>query len=278
MMKTPITYYGGKQLMLNDILPLIEVKHNVYTEVFFGGGSVFFAKRPSLTETINDNNGMVVNFYECIKLHYHQLKPLIEASLVCREQWRRATDIYKNPASADKIQRAWAFWFAANFSFASKPTGGLKYSNYQYFSVPKLMSRKKKDFNDMLLQRIENTVIENKQAVDILKSRNTKDALHYIDPPYPGTDQGHYAGYSMDEFIQLLDMCSKLKGKFVLSSYRYPALEEFAKAQGWHQIEIKKRGLAGNGMHKKTTTRIEVLTMNYTPSAERLNLFDKNAA
>lgn len=44
-MKTPITYYGGKQGMLKDILPLIP-EHNTYTEAFARGAVVLFAKKP----------------------------------------------------------------------------------------------------------------------------------------------------------------------------------------------------------------------------------------
>ena len=54
-MKTPITYYGGKQSMLSIILPMIP-EHNLYCEPFFGGGAVFFAKEPSKIEVINDTN------------------------------------------------------------------------------------------------------------------------------------------------------------------------------------------------------------------------------
>ena len=271
-MRTPITYYGGKQLMLPHILPLLEINHTVYTEVFFGGGAVFFAKRPSQTETINDNNGMVVNFYECVKLHFKKLRPLIMASLVSRDQWRRATNIYKNPDAFDKIQRAWAFWFATNFSFASKPTGGLKYSNHQHFSTPRLMLRKKSDFMDGLLERIENTTIENKDASVVLRARNVKEALHYIDPPYPESDQGHYSGFSMENFTDLLKVCSELKGKFILSSYGYPQLDQYCKENGWHQHEIKKPSMS-NSKYKGKNVRIEVLTMNFEPAARKLLLF-----
>jgi len=34
ILKTPISYYGGKQNMLKDILPLIP-EHNIYVEPFF---------------------------------------------------------------------------------------------------------------------------------------------------------------------------------------------------------------------------------------------------
>ena len=43
MPKTPITYYGGKLNLIKQILPLIP-KHRIYTEAFFGGGAIFFAK------------------------------------------------------------------------------------------------------------------------------------------------------------------------------------------------------------------------------------------
>ena len=44
-MKTPISYYGGKQTMLKHILPLIP-DHKLYTEAFCGGAAVLFAKKP----------------------------------------------------------------------------------------------------------------------------------------------------------------------------------------------------------------------------------------
>jgi DNA adenine methylase len=61
-MKTPISYYGGKQSMLKHILPLIP-EHKIYVEPFFGGGAVFFGKEPSKVEVINDYNSNVVVFY-----------------------------------------------------------------------------------------------------------------------------------------------------------------------------------------------------------------------
>jgi DNA adenine methylase len=54
-MKTPITYYGGKQTLLKYLLPLIP-QHKMYCEPFFGGGAVFFAKPKSEVEVINDIN------------------------------------------------------------------------------------------------------------------------------------------------------------------------------------------------------------------------------
>ena len=60
-MKTPISYYGGKQTLLKHILPLIP-EHALYTEAFCGGCAVLFAKEPAKCEVINDINTELVNF------------------------------------------------------------------------------------------------------------------------------------------------------------------------------------------------------------------------
>lgn len=69
--------------MLHEIIPLIP-KHEVYTETFFGGGSVFFRKEPAKNETINDRLDMVINFYTILKTQYRSLKNLIDSSLLSR--------------------------------------------------------------------------------------------------------------------------------------------------------------------------------------------------
>lgn len=62
-MKTPITYYGGKQQMASTILAMIP-SHKIYCEPFFGGGAVFFAKGASFLEVINDKNDLLVGIQD----------------------------------------------------------------------------------------------------------------------------------------------------------------------------------------------------------------------
>ena len=42
-MKTPISYYGGKQQLASKIVSLFP-EHKIYCEPFIGGAAVFFAK------------------------------------------------------------------------------------------------------------------------------------------------------------------------------------------------------------------------------------------
>ena len=54
-MRTPITYYGGKQRIAPEIISMLPA-HKVYVEPFFGGGAVFFRKPKAGIEVINDHS------------------------------------------------------------------------------------------------------------------------------------------------------------------------------------------------------------------------------
>lgn len=261
-MKSPIIYYGGKSSMLTNILPLIP-PHKVYTEVFFGGGSVFWAKKPSFNETINDKLDIVVNFYQVLKLQFDALWPLIDASCYSRTLHRQATSIVMGKIKADTVKRAWAFWFSSNHSYGCKLGAGFKYSNQQNQVPPQVMVNNKKAFTKLLQHRIEGCSIENKDALEVLISRNVADAFHYLDPPYPGADQGHYRGYTWEEYHALLTLCETLKGRFMLSNYNSPMLDEFIQRNGWWKKEYK---INNKGMRRNDAAKVEVLVCNYVPT------------
>ena len=84
VMKTPISYYGGKQSMLKYILPLIP-EHEIYTEAFCGGAAVLFAKVPVKSEVINDLNMDLTNFYWIAQTNYSELKFEINKTLHSRD-------------------------------------------------------------------------------------------------------------------------------------------------------------------------------------------------
>lgn len=260
-MKSPITYYGGKTNMLPNILPIIP-EHEVYTEVFFGGGAVYWAKKKCKNETINDKLDIVVNFYEQLKINFKKLNVLIQASCFSRTQHTRALFMIRNKQMFDKLQLAWAFWMCSNFSYGCKIGGGIKFSNDQSILPPRVMKNYKREFTEVLVNRIEECHIENNDALKVLQSRNVSKAFHYIDPPYAGADQGHYAGYKWEEYEQLLNMCEKLKGNFILSNYNSPMLDAYVEKNGWWKSDF---GYNNKGMRKDDMKKTEVLVANFIP-------------
>jgi DNA adenine methylase len=139
----------------------------------------------------------------------------------------------------------------------NKLTGGYGYSRTGNGYSGKVKN-KQDDFTAEYADRLRRAQIECYDALKIIQSRDTDDAFFYLDPPYVGTDQGHYDGYTQEDFDALLSLLAKIKGKFLLSSYRNKALAAFTKRYKWHTRELKMYKPMTPG-HKK----VEVLTANY---------------
>lgn len=68
-MKTPISYYGGKQQLASKIVSLFP-EHKIYCEPFTGGAAVFFAKPQAQAEIINDINSEVSISTKCSSMTF----------------------------------------------------------------------------------------------------------------------------------------------------------------------------------------------------------------
>ncbi len=249
--------------------------HDCYTETFFGGGTLFWSKDAVKNETINDRMDIVINFYRVLRTKFNKLKVLIDATLIGRTVHAEAVAILRSAMrgtpAADPVRLAWAFWVGTNFAYSNKIGGGYKYSNHMSVSVPATLKKRKTDFTELLVARIENAYIENDDAIKILESRNVPSAFHYLDPPYCGSDMGHYSGYTWYDYECLLAWCAdNCKGKFLLSNYNSELLTEFIKVHGWYKKEITHRIKAPR---KSGSAKVEVLVSNYATPCGTLNLF-----
>jgi len=259
--KTPISYYGGKVLMLKHILPIIP-EHEIYVEPFFGGGAVYWAKEPVKCEVINDVNMNIVNFYEVLKHNYFDLKRKVDATLHSRETYKKAMIIYDCPwlFPEDEVVRAWAFWVVTNQGFACK-IGSWGYDKAKRANT---IANKVERFKEELSDRLRFTQIEQNKAHKVIASRDSENTFVYADPPYIDTVQGHYGGYTEDHFRRDLEALANMKGKFLLSSYPSDILNEFIEKHGWKTMSVDKMLSASNGSKlTKRKRKTEVLTMNY---------------
>ena len=257
-MKTPITYYGGKQTMLKYIIPVLP-EHRIYTESFFGGGAVLFAKPQSHIEVVNDLNGEMINFYTVLKTKYNELKYEVDTTLHSREQHTKAQIVYTYPDMFTDVKRAWAIWTLASQSFSSSLTGGWGYDNSTN-STSKRLNNKRLAFDVDISKRLETVQIERNDALKVILSRDAIDTFHYIDPPYYNACMGHYGGYQERDFDDLLYLLGTIKGKFLLSSYPSELLKKYTKQNGWQTFNVEKK-VAVTGKTSKMKT--EVLTANY---------------
>lgn len=260
-MKTPITYYGGKQSLAKKIISLFP-KHHLYCEPFAGGLAVLFAKEKSAVEVVNDKDWRVVNFFKVLKTKYDELNKLVQETPHSRSCHEKASHIMNNPLIFSDVERAWAVWASCNMGFGSMIDASWGYARKKNSCELKL-NNKRADFPQELSHRLDVVQIECRDAVKVIKSRDTETSFFYIDPPYINTDCGHYAGYTEANFRELLITLTEIKGKFLLSSFPSDILNEFIKKNSWKTIEIDKP-LCMSAKTNSGKRKIEVLTANYS--------------
>lgn len=268
-MRPPLTYWGGKQMLLSHILPLIP-SHQAYVEPFAGGAAVFFAKTPAKVNILNDTHAEVVNFYQVLKSPRlrRRLMAKLEATPYSRKLYLRAIDIFFSPQDRTKIERAWALFTACGQAFNARLTPS--------WSVSSTISRagawqrkinltQSKEMGTLLSQ----AQIDNRDACDVIRMAKP-DSFIYADPPYVGANQGHYSGYDYTHFEALLKALEKTEAKFMLSSYPSELLQLYSERNQWITKKIIcPHNSSPRRINGKRTQKTEVLTMNYTPPTKK---------
>lgn len=265
-LKTPISYYGGKAQLLSRLLPFVPT-HTTYCEPFFGGGALFFAKEPSKIEIVNDTNKQLVNFYRVAKRQFLALKNEIDATLYSEEQYQRARRIYFNKEESSDVLRAWALFVLSHQTFLHILDNEWTYSKSR--DVATTFNNKKLQFDERYVSRLEKTQIFCRDAVKVIRAMDSPDTFCFLDPPYVGTDCGHYVGYTNRDLESLMEVCQGLKGKFLLSNFPSQIISEYAQRNAWYQVEYFMHSPAKHAM------KTEVFTMNFTPSKEMLSRLPK---
>lgn len=260
IMRTPITYYGGKQKLVPTILPLIP-KHTLYCEMFAGGAAVFFAKPQSEIEVLNDTNKELINFYSVMQNRFAELEKHVAVTLHSRRLHRDAQVVYDSPHLFDEVKRAWAVWALSTQSFSAKLNGSFGYDKSRNTTTKKITNRRN-EFTQEYAERLQNVQLECADALYIIQSRDTKETFFYVDPPYFNSDCGHYDGYTEADFEALLSGLQGVKGKFLLSCYPSALLAKYIKQNGWYS-QCYEQGVSVNAKSGYLKRKWEMLVANY---------------
>jgi len=273
-MKPLFGYYGGKQRMVPNLLPLLP-RHTVYVEPFCGGAALFWAK-PQRTdgrnyrEVLNDKNGQLVNLYRVMQ-NEATAKALIHKLVFtpyARAEHAKAMAIYKNGSDCP-IESAWAFYVNVNMSFAHKLNGGWGFSIFGGNQASAFANRLTQLAGQF--ERLNGVHIEQRDAIEIIKQWDSPQTLFYCDPPYPGTNQGHYAGYTHDDFLQLVEALDQCEGSFLLSNYDQPGIPSH-----WERFEFKATMYAKGNTGHGGEARRQKLTRDNTERTEVVWRMDRS--
>lgn len=262
--KTPLVYYGGKQRIADWICSMMP-KHRIYCEPFFGGGAVFFTKAPSFLEVINDKNECLVNFYLQIQNNFEELAAKIDTTLHSEAMYLRARQIYNGVIKVDNIEKAVATWLVFTQSRLASATAGWRYDNGtdgSHYGIVELHNRQ--NFCPWLQKRLSKVQISCRDAIRVIRDRDTEDTFFYLDPPYPGANQGHYGGYTFNDLENLLHCLQDIKGKFALSNYPSTLIDHYAQLMDWniYTMTMKKDSVM---TRQKGAKKVEILVTNYIP-------------
>ncbi len=219
---TPVTpavpaapYIGGKRVLSKTIIAKINATpHEGYAEGFVGMGGVFLRRdlQPRM-EVINDISGDVANLFRILQRHYPQFMETLRFQITSRREFERLSKV--DPSTLTDLERAARFLYLQRTAFGGKVAG-------QNFGVTMTGAR----FNLLKLapqleaihERMAGVVIEQLPWRKFIERYDRPGMLFYLDPPYWGNEADYGANvFSREEFAEMAEVLSRIKGRFILS-------------------------------------------------------------
>lgn len=282
MPATVIKCHGGKGYLARRIIDLMP-PHTRYLEAYAGGLSVLMAKDPfaysadGCAEWVCDTNGDLIAFWQCMAspVLFEQFKRVAEALPVSEGLFHASREALKRwvggeNAAPSVVARAIAFFVTARQSRQGlgvsylTPTSRTRRGMNEHVSawltavdgLPEVFAR---------MRRVE---VKQSKALDVLRELDGPDLVAYFDPPYlPSTrsSDGEYGIHEMNpsDYLEMLQVLSKMQGRFILSGYASELYGRFAEEHGWHRVTFELPNNASGAKMKERKT--ECLWMNYEP-------------
>lgn len=259
-MKAILKYPGAKWKVADWILGYIP-EHKVYCEPFFGSGAVFFKKKPSYIETINDIDENIVNLFEVCREHPEELAAKMRMTPFSRKEFENCYDL----TVADKVERARRTLVRYHQSFGTTNSSKKSWRNVQTYGGPRVATV----WNylpDTILEcceRLKNAQIECIDAIKLCERYNSPDTLIYCDPPYLQSlrkKNMYHHEMTEEQHIELLQVLLASKSKVIISGYESELYDSMLR--DWYRVQ--KPTTVQMGLH-----RTETLWMNFEPEVKR---------
>ena len=281
-----ISYIGGKYRIGKWIGNFIPKDIKVYGEAFGGAFWVYLRNEINAKEVYyNDFNKFMVNVFAS-STKYNELGKFIlgkNGKLEKPETWehyppqkeelfnqflKEIFEIEKNDMGYDVPNFDIAIKYVYLLTQVFSGTGikeNSKMIDLKGKYKSKFEAYVKRLFNKEFQKKLDKIIgLYNLDFEDFVKKIDSKDTFIYFDPPYYNTEN-YYSFHNFDknQHLRLAKVLKNMKGKFALSYYEFPELEEwFPKNKyRWETKEFAKAAAAKKG--QKQNKGREVLIMNY---------------
>lgn len=236
-MRTPLTYYGGKQRLAAQIVPLMPA-HRVYLKPFCGGAAMLFAKPRVERETLNDLDGQIVRFWRALRDRPDELAAAVAATPYSRAEWQScvAGDAEDDVEAARRLLVHIDHSFSRSRGSWSPPSTAIDRRGRWQPGVwenmpPKLVAA---------ATRLQGVALECGDALSLIPRWDNPSTLIYVDPPYRLADRlAPEKGYAMDDdgtlWTRLTPILKAVEhASVILSGYPCPEAEDL----GWRMVPL----------------------------------------
>lgn len=246
-----LRYHGGKWRLAPWIIAHFP-PHRVYVEAFGGGASVLLRKPRAYAEIYNDLWGDVVDLFRVLRCPKKaaELERRIRLTPFAREEYASATPT-AFAAAADDIERARILifrsfaGFGSNAHCLSRNTGFRSNSNRTHTTPAHDWANYPNQIG-AFVERLQGCVIENRDALDVMRQQDSPDTLHYVDPPYVHSTRSlrnpydlKYGGYAFEltdeQHAELAEGLNSLSGMVLVSGYPSPLYARIYT--GWWRVD-----------------------------------------
>lgn len=256
-----LRYHGGKWLLAPWVLQFFP-RHEIYVEPFGGGGSVLLRKPRVHAEIYNDLDCEVVNVFRVLRdpeqaaalRHALVLTPFAREEFLAAhrrdttdrvELARRAivrsfmgfgtSSLHARAARGMRTRASrWEIRHSTGFRSESHGNGTTPAGDWAHWT----------DHIHAITERLRAVVIENRDALDVIRQHDRPGCLTYADPPYVtstrGDDRPDYSHeMTDDDHRRLAEVLRAAKGFVVLSGYPSALYDELFA--GWQRFEREHR-------------------------------------
>lgn len=240
-------WYGGKYSHLDCILPHIPIDGRHFCDVYGGSAAVIINMPPAPSETYNDLDSELVNFFTMLRDETDDLLKAITLTPFSREELRRACE---PSIGLDPLERARRFYVRARQTrtgLAQVSTEG-RWAHHVLSSRRGMAGGVSRYFGSVdgladIAERLLRIQIENAPALEVIERYDTPETVFYLDPPYVHDTRGDTNAYAFEmsdaDHVALGETLQRIRGRAVLSGYRSAMYDEIYG--GWRRIESSTR-------------------------------------
>ncbi len=243
---------GGKFKLFNKIISLLP-EHKTFVEGFCGGAQIFFHKKRSDEEVINDINPDLIFAYRFMKsMEPEDIEWLKKKHWVISKAHAEKLFAMQPRTPRERFYR-FAYLNKAHYWGRTDVREGIRTGPKGEGYRIKLMDRLPE-----IQDRLQGVKIHSWDWQEIVKEYDSKDTLFYLDPPYPlhwPREVDKNANFFKEE--DLVPTLKKIKGQFILSY----ELEKAKLFKGFKTYRIKTQWSGARQMGLRP--KYELLVSNF---------------